>query len=252
MFRNSIAIQTYKRPGNLNKTLNLILSTKIPSLEEVVIVWNDLQTPTPANFVSRHNVTVRYRMSRRNSLNEKFWPDPAFRTKAILLSDDDVHYDPKDLDFVFQTWRKNQHRLVGAFARCIAYNKDTKQLEYHFCQNRDSYSMILTGLAFTSISFLDYYSSDDLLMTKIRTFVDAKFNCEDIALNFIASMLTCEGPLQVSGLKRPINEMPPQGISTNPDHLNARNKCINDYTDFFGYIPLRNSTDYITRGYFPG
>jgi hypothetical protein len=30
-------------------------------------------------------------------------------------------------------------------------------------------------------------------------YVDDKFNCEDIALNFVASMLTCEGPLLVRG-----------------------------------------------------
>ena len=188
-------------------------------------------------------------MSRHNSLNEKFWPDPDFQTKAILLSDDDVHYDPKDLDFIFQTWRKNQNRLVGGFARCIGWTEDN-ELEYQFCRDRDTYSIILTGLAFINIAFLDYYSSEAPLMPKIREYVDDKFNCEDLAMNFITSMLTCTGPLQVAGLKRPVNEKPPVGISEKPGHWEARQKCLNDFADFFGYIPLRNSTEYITRGSF--
>lgn len=221
-------------------------------MEEIVIIWNDLENTPPSDFVSRYNVTVRYRVSKRNSLNEKLLPDPAFRTKAVLLSDDDVHYDPKDLDFVFQTWRKQgQHRLTGAFARCIKMNKYGKW-DYNLCAKRDSYSMVLTGLTFTHISFLEYYSSQDPLMTKVRALVDERFNCEDIAMNFITSMLTCTGPLQVSGLHKPVNEMPSKGISTKPGHIKARTDCVNEFETMFGYIPLKNVTEYIRRGLLPG
>lgn len=188
-------------------------------------------------------------MSRQNSLNEKLWPDPAFRTQAVLLSDDDVHYEPEDLDFVFQTWRKHgQNRLTGAFARCTGVNKETGKWGYSLCRGRDSYSMVLTGLTFSHIAFLDYYSSDDTIMKRIRKFVDDNFNCEDIALNYVASMLTCTGPLQVSGMKKPTNEMPAKGISTKPGHMTARNQCLNDFVDYFGYMPLKNTTEYIRRG----
>ena len=112
-------MQTYQRPIELNDTLRVLLSEDIPSLFEIVIVWNNLEEQPPDNFVSEHGVPVRFRASLRNSLNEKLWPDPEYRTKAILLSDDDVYYHPSDLEFVFQSWRKfGQNRLTGALARC--------------------------------------------------------------------------------------------------------------------------------------
>ncbi|KAI5460785.1 glycosyl transferase family 64 domain-containing protein [Mariannaea sp. PMI_226] len=250
----TIAIQTYKRPDRLNKTLHLYLDKQIPSLEEIVIIWNDVDETPPEDFVSGYNVPVRYRVSSRNSLNEKLKPDPDFRTKAILLSDDDVHYQPTDLDFVFQTWKRHgMNRLTGAFARCTTKNPKTGQWGYSLC-NKDSvsYSMVLTGLTFVHISFLDYYHSDVPLMAKIREYVDAEFNCEDIAMNFVTSMLTCKGPLQVSGMKRPTNEMPKKGISTKPGHLQSRSKCVNDFVEMFGHMPLLETTEYIARGLIRG
>ncbi|KFH40270.1 Exostosin-like-like protein [Hapsidospora chrysogenum ATCC 11550] len=248
----TIAIQTYQRPDRLNSTLSLLLGTEIPSLHEIVIIWNEIETQPPPDFMSDRNVTVRYRVSQKNSLNEKLRPDADYRTKAILLSDDDVHYDPADLDFVFQTWREQgQDRLTGAFARCATVN-DAGKWVYSLCAKQSEYSMILTGLSFVHISFLEYYSSADPLMTDIRDYVDANFNCEDIALNFVVSMLACTGPLQVSGLTKPVNEMPPQGISRTPGHMDRRHRCVNEFVDYFGYMPLVHTTGYVTRGMIRG
>jgi len=246
-----IAMLTYKRPKELNATLTVLLTPKIPSLHEIVVVWNNLGETPPENFVSEHGVTVRYRPSPRNSLNEKLWPDPEYRTKAILLSDDDVYYQPSDLEFVFQTWRKfGQNRLTGALARCASLAKNG-EWKYGFCSKKeeeDVYSMIITNLAFAHISFLDYYSSDDPSMTTIRKYVDDKLNCEDIALNYVASMLTCSGPLLVRGRQPYFNYEPAQGISRKPGHLEARSKCLNDFTEIFGFMPLVNETGHIERG----
>ncbi|KAM0421457.1 hypothetical protein ACHAPT_010811 [Fusarium lateritium] len=244
----TLVIQTYKRPYNLNKTLSLVLSEKVPALHEVVIVWNDLNTTAPDDFISQHNVRVRFRVSPRNSLNMKLWADPEYRTQAILLSDDDCHYEPADLDFIFNYWRnEGKDRIIGAFPRCVDVTPEG-QYAYSFCRGYDRYSMILTGLAFAHVSFLDYFSSDDPLMTKIRGLIDKRFNCEDIALNFMVSMLTCNSPLQVTGLKRSVNEGPKHGISTKPGHLRKRNECVNDFYNLMGYLPLRNTTYNIQRG----
>ena len=97
---------TYKRPAELKQTLDARLGEKVPSLLEVVVIWNEIDTKPPEDFVSQHGVKVRYRVSERNSMTMKFWPDPQYRTKAILLHDDDVYYHPDDLEFVFQVWRQ--------------------------------------------------------------------------------------------------------------------------------------------------
>ncbi|KAI8710447.1 Glyco-transf-64 domain-containing protein [Fusarium sp. LHS14.1] len=244
----TLVVQTYKRPYNLNKTLNIILGERVPALHEVVVVWNDVNATAPEDFISVYNVPVRFRVSPHNSLNMKLWADPEYHTQAVLLSDDDCHYEPSDLDFVFSHWRyRAKDRIVGAFPRCVNTNADG-QYEYDFCGNHDRYSMILTGLAFAHVSFLDYFSSEDPLMTKIRALIDKRFNCEDIALNFMVSMLTCNSPLQVSGLEDPVNEGPKDGISTKPGHLTKRNECINDFYKLIGYMPLQDSTYYVRQG----
>lgn len=248
---SSIALQTYRRPKELNKTLHALLDEKIPSLLEIVVIWNDLETTPPDDYTSSLGTPVRYRASTRNSLNEKLLPDSTFSTQAILLSDDDVYYHPHDLEYVFQSWRKfGRNKLTGALARCP--KKDAKgKWFYKLCSNRDensSYSMIITNLAMTHISFLDYYSSDDPVMKKIRDYVDEKFNCEDIAMNFMQSYLTGEGPLLVQGRKAYVNFTPSVGISMKKGHMSARSKCMNDFVAFFKTMPLVDEVGYLKRG----
>ncbi|KAK3181810.1 hypothetical protein K4F52_006877 [Lecanicillium sp. MT-2017a] len=247
----TIAIQTYKRMDGLQKTLDVLLTHTIPSLKEVVVVWNDVDTKPPENFVSAHNVQVRFRASPKNSLNQKLWMDPDFSTKAIFLSDDDVYFEPSDLEFVFQSWRKfGQNRLTGGYPRCATEDLRGKW-KYSSCsrkKGRDVYSMIITGLAFSHVAFLDFYSSDDPVMTKFRQYVDDKFNCEDIALNFAASILTRSGPLLVQGHHPHYNAKPAVGISRTPGHAEARTQCLNDFAEMAGCLPLVDETAYIGRG----
>ncbi|KAF7556007.1 hypothetical protein G7Z17_g1759 [Cylindrodendrum hubeiense] len=247
----TVALQTYRRPKELNKTLHALLDEKIPSLLEIVIIWNDLEANPPANFTSPLGTPVRYRASTRNSLNEKLLPDSTFRTQAIMLSDDDVYYHPRDLEFVFQSWRKfGRNKLTGALARCPKLDANGNW-KYTLCSSRDessSYSMILTNLAMSHISFLDYYSSDEPMMKKIRDYVDEKFNCEDIAMNFVHSYLTGEGPLLIQGWKRYVNFTPAKGISMKKGHLQARSKCLNDFVDTFNSMPLVDEIGYLQRG----
>ncbi|KAL6872745.1 family 64 glycosyltransferase [Trichoderma novae-zelandiae] len=247
----TIAMSTFHRPRELHRTLTALLASKIPSLHEIVIIWNNFDEKTPDSFVSAHGVPVRYRKPTRDSLNEKLWPDPEYRTQAILLSDDDVYYRPDDLEFVFQMWRKfGKDRMTGALARC-ASALPSGDWVYNFCSQKapqDAYSMVLTNLAFTHIAFLDYYFSDEPAVTKIREYVDEAFNCEDIGLNFVVSMLTGSGPLLVRGSGQYVNLDPSGGISRQTGHMEARSKCLNVFADAFQCMPLVNETGRIEHG----
>ncbi|RSL70896.1 hypothetical protein CEP53_001729 [Fusarium sp. AF-6] len=244
----TLVISTYKRPDSLNATLSLVLSEYIPTLHEIVVVWNEVNTTAPTDFISEHNVRVRFRVSPRNSLNMKLWADPEIRTQGILLSDDDCHYEPDDMGFIFNYWKEHaMDRIVGAFPRSYTIGEDG-QYKYSFARGWDRYSMILTGLAFAHISYLDYYSSDDPLMIDIRDMIDEKFNCEDIALNYMVSMLTCKPPIQVVGLIHPINAGGKHGISTKKGHIGKRHSCVDGFANMMGYMPLKNETFYVHRG----
>ncbi|KAL3596036.1 hypothetical protein FPOAC2_07357 [Fusarium poae] len=247
----TIAIQTYQRPVQLNKTIEHLTERKVPSLYEIVIVWNEVDVDPPADYMSKHGVLVRYRKSEKNSLNQKFLPDPLYRTQGILLSDDDWNYNATgDLEYVFQQWRRaGMHRLTGAFGRCWGNNEVTDTPIYDYkCAGRDSYSMVLTGLAFTHVSYLEYYHSEDEVMTSVRNLVDQTFNCEDIALNFVASMLTCEGPLLVLGKNKLDHQAAQVGISSKPGHLKKRSRCLRKFVKMFGYIPLHDVKGYLKGG----
>lgn len=251
MLAHRVVLQTFDRDRELAETLQSFLESKIPSLLEIVIVWNNIGTTPPNDYASQHGIPVRYRRSNVNSLNEKLWPDPTYLTQAILLSDDDVYYHPEDLEFVFQTWRKfGKARITGALARC-ATRHSGDMWKYDLCSqkaNSDAYSMILTNLAFVHISFMDYYSSNDPAAKSAREYVDRKFNCEDITLNYIASMITGTGPLLVKGHDNYVNMEPRIGISTRPNHLDARTECLHDLAVIFGCMPLVNETAHIEHG----
>lgn len=122
--------------------------------------------------------------------------------------------------------------------------------KYTFCNgDSDEYNLIITNLAFSHMSFLDYYSSDDPTMTKIRDYVDDHLNCEDIAMNYIHALLTGSGPLMVKGNREWYNAEPAEGISRKAGHMEARSKCLNDFADMLGCMPLINEQARIERGH---
>ena len=246
---------TYQRPKELEQTLKALTENNVPSLEEIVVIWNEIDKPMPPSWTSQHGIPVRYRLSQRNSMNMKFWPDPEYRTKAILLHDDDVYLQPEDMEFGFQVWRQfGQNRMTGVLARCVE-RKDGKWT-YSFCPNADKkdqqpYQLVLSNLAFLHISFMDYFASDDKTMTAIRDHIDAVFNCDDLAINYITSMITCKGPLQIVGSQDYVTYNPSVGISTDPKHMEKRDVCLNLFEEMMGFMPLMNQTGRVVRGVAP-
>lgn len=215
------------------------------------MLWNNFDDETPAPFQAEGGVDVRYRKPPRDSLNEKLYPDPEYRTTGILLSDDDVYYRPSDLEFVFQTWRKfGKDRLTGALSRCASPRGDGLW-EYSKCAWFDGgYSMVLTNLAFTHVGFLDYYiNTDNAAVASIRSMVDERFNCEDIALNYVASLLTGDGPLLVRGHDQYVNLDPSTGISQQWGHKASRSDCLNDFAEALQCMPLVTEEGRVERGY---
>ncbi|KAH8666161.1 multiple-like 3 [Ilyonectria robusta] len=244
----TITILTYNRPYILNDTLEFLTSEMVPSLHEILIVWNNQDEEPPMNYLSAHNVSVRYIETPRNSMNMKFVPYPDYQTKAVLLHDDDLHYELLDMEFAFQAWRKQgQYQIVGAYSRCVVMD-ELQRLVTHNCADLGYYNLMLTGLLFTHISYLDYFSSNDRLMRQIRNYIDSVRNCDDIAFNYMAQMLSCTGPMQATGDFMPFNALPPVAISTSINYIPTRRRCVNDFKDMFGYMPLENTTGHLTRG----
>lgn len=250
-------MSTFHRPRELQRTLDVLLATKIPSLLEIVIIWNNLDIPPPVAFISTHGVAVRYRTPPRDSLNAKFWNDPSYRTRAVLLSDDDVFYRPRDLEFVFSMWRRfgRAQRITGALARCARVSP-AGAWQYTFCSAGAPYALVLTNLAFVDVELLDAYHSPFAPVKNMRAYVDEHFNCEDIALNFVAAArggggvdaAEAGGPLLVRGAEQYVNLDPSGGISRQTGHMLARSACLNRFAEAFGCMPLVDEVARIEYG----
>ena len=107
---------------------------------------------------------------------------------------------------------------------------------------------MITNLAFAHIRFLDYYSSEEPVMTKIRNFVDDHMNCEDIAMNYVATLLTGEEPLLVFGDSPFVNMNPPNGISQHAGHFQTRSRCLDHFADLIGCFPLLEASTHLGLG----
>ncbi|KAG4421872.1 hypothetical protein IFR04_004984 [Cadophora malorum] len=236
--RWTITIGTYKRPKELNNTIKILLSEPIPSLQEIVIINNDLNDTLPEDYVSPLGVPVRHRMSEVNSMNNRLTPDPLLKTQAVFSSDDDVYFTPSDLEWGFQIWRNyGQNRIVGAHGRCVGGGQESY------------YQMVLVGLAFIHVKFMGFYASAHPIAVQARNLVDETFNCDDLAMNYIMSMLTCQGPLQLRGQKPWHDLGSPDGISHKSDHQQTRDRCLRSFEDWMGGSPLVNVTGHMRRGY---
>ncbi|EEY22339.1 conserved hypothetical protein [Verticillium alfalfae VaMs.102] len=207
----TIAMQTYRRPKELNETLHVLLKDPIPSLHEIVIIWNNLDQAPPQNYTSAHGVPVRYRASPRNSLNQKLLPDPSFATQAVLLFDDsDVYYYPRDLEFAFQAWRRFGRRgLTGAMGRCTGVGKNG-EWQYRMCaRGADAYSMIITNLAFVHVALPPSTTRPTTPPWPwIREHVDDNLNCEDIAMNYVTPDADARAPGCSSGAHKAFFQRP--------------------------------------------
>lgn len=246
----TIVIQTYKRPDVLHQTILNVTQGESKLIDQIIVAWNDLETPVPADY-TQGGIPIHYQMSDVNSLNQKFKANPRIKTKAVLLGDDDTFYQKEDMEFAFQTWRETgKNRLVGGWPRA-GRKGDDGRMHYHISQKSMDYNMILTGLSFVHVAFLDYYSSSDALMTRIRQYVDEHFNCEDIALNYLTQHITGCPPLWVkgrSGVQQTEKPKDMPTIGTSKGHLERRTQCLNDFDKFFGRNPLKMQAGFMVRG----
>ncbi|XP_067014507.2 exostosin-3 isoform X4 [Anabrus simplex] len=174
----------------------------------------------------------------RNSLNNRFLPYDAIETEAVLSVDDDAHLRHDEIMFGFRVWREQRDRVVGFPGRFHAWDLNHGGWLYNSNYSCEL-SMVLTGAAFFHKYYTYLYSY--WLPQAIRDKVDEYMNCEDIAMNFLVSHITRKPPVKVTS--RWTFRCPgcPVSLSEDDTHFQERHKCINFFTEVFGYMPLLNT-----------
>ncbi|XP_023287673.1 exostosin-3 isoform X2 [Orussus abietinus] len=233
----TIVMLTYEREQVLIHSLARLYG--LPYLNKVLVVWNSPRPPMEDLRWPDIGVPIQIIKAPRNSLNNRFLPFDAIETEAVLSVDDDAHLRHDEIMFGFRVWREHRDRVVGFPGRFHAWDQN-----YHNAWNYNSnysceLSMVLTGAAFIHKHYTYLYSH--WLPQAIRDKVDEYMNCEDIAMNFLISHLTRKPPVKVTS--RWTFRCPgcPVSLSEDDTHFQERHKCINFFSQVFGYMPLLNT-----------
>ncbi|XP_046619238.1 exostosin-3 [Neodiprion virginianus] len=233
----TIVMLTYEREQVLINALARLYG--LPYLNKVLVVWNSPKPPMEDLRWPEIGVPIHVIKALRNSLNNRFLPFDAIETEAVLSIDDDAHLRHDEIMFGFRVWREHRDRVVGFPGRFHAWDQN-----YHNAWNYNSnysceLSMVLTGAAFFHKHYTYLYTH--WLPQAIRDKVDEYMNCEDIAMNFLVSHITRKPPVKVTS--RWTFRCPgcPVSLSEDDTHFQERHKCINFFSQVFGYMPLLNT-----------
>ncbi|XP_039296108.1 exostosin-3 [Nilaparvata lugens] len=232
----TIVMLTYQRDQVLMNSLSRLQG--LPYLNKVIVVWNSPRLPLADLHWPDIGVPVHVVKASTNSLNNRFVPYETVETEAVLSVDDDAHLRHDEIMFGFRVWREQRDRVVGFPGRFHALD-----LNYGGWLYNSNYScelsMVLTGAAFIHKYYMYMYTYH--LPQAIRDKVDEYMNCEDIAMNFLVSHITRKPPVKVTS--RWTFRCPgcPVSLSEDDTHFQERHKCINFFTQVFGYTPLLNT-----------
>ncbi|CAG9772017.1 unnamed protein product [Ceutorhynchus assimilis] len=233
----TILLLTYEREQVLLDSIARLRG--LPYLNSVVVIWNSPRLPSADLRWPDIGVTVHIIKAARNSLNNRFLPLDNLQTEAILSVDDDAHLRHDEILFGFRVWREHRDRIVGFPGRFHAWDLNTKNSWLYNSNYSCELSMVLTGASFLHRHYLHLYWK--WLPQAVRDKVDEYMNCEDIAMNFLVSHITQKPPVKVTS--RWTFRCPgcPQSLSEDDTHFQERHKCINYFTQVFGYTPLLNT-----------
>jgi len=215
--------------------------SRCASVGEIIVVWNKGTPPDPARMDSA--VPLRIRVEAKNSMNNRFRPDPEILNRAVLMLDDDIIMPCSDVERGFAKWRHHPERITGYYAR-ILEGPIPQYLCIHGCEkytfDLGLYNIILAGASFLDreLVFEAYYSEEN---TAGREYVDQVFNCDDLLLNYLMAhrLKGAQYVQYVRPTKRfDVGKLTSKRLSTG-NFGPVRHRCTQDFAKMFGN-PLKD------------
>lgn len=220
--------------------------SKCPIVKHIYVVWSEKEPPPEkiqAKFKDKQHPSVTFREEIEDTLNSRFRPIEGPHNDAIFSVDDDMRVPCGDLDLAHEVWRGSQRSIVGFMPR--VHIRRNGMWEYR-CWWRvwlhGTYSIILTKAAILHHDYFAMYQSPE--QKPVRELVDKRWNCEDIAMQFLIANQTSLPPIYVKGNIGDQGAI--GGISTNKNivkaaHMQDRGRCLNDLEKIYGKMPLVSS-----------
>lgn len=245
----TIIITTFNRQDLYREVLEHYCS--IPEVDKVLLIWNNLDTsafpvPEASSFACASPVIVLPQTE--NQVENRLLISRYVDTSAIFQVDDDILIHPEDIRLGFKVWRGAQDRLVGYQARIHKWSYLSRKYFYSF----DSYFQysIVTGAAhFVNKRFLEVYERSK----EVREFVRSQSCCDDIAMNFIVSNSTGQGPIHI---RVPYTNLKTKettgfkGKSSAVGWQQKRGNAISFFMKLFGGITLKENDVVVSRSHY--
>lgn len=206
-----------------------------PTVFEIVLVWNggsadelgaEAAGRALEDLAEKSKQRFRIKVFARNSLLNRYHPDVAPATAAVMYLDDDGPFPSAKVAAVgFELWKTSSARQVGALGRALPLRAPPSGAgsgsgavplrdgsEVHCRGDRRSYhyksfaavhaQMVLPSMSFLHASYLCYVWSESF--ERVRSFVDAHPTMpDDIAVSFIVAQLSGLAPATFPSKLRP-------------------------------------------------
>jgi len=250
----TVLINTFKRRSLLKRAVAHY--SKCENVSNIRVVWSEQVKPPSAlnqtemhDYFARHFGFVQYDTHRTTSIQNRYARLVNLKTQAVFHVDDDVRIPCHSLESGFQQWKKHKDALVGFEVRahelvgdgCISFRYNHNRFDIWW---KKRYSITLTKAAFSHAKYLLLYETN--LPSDVRSYVDQRTNCEDIAMQMLVSSIVRGKSL--TELKSATVYVPAstfykitsklekrniQGISSNVGHIETRSNCISDLSIMF-------------------
>jgi len=274
----TIRINTYRRNEQLLISLNH--HAKCAGVAQIQVVWCDEENEPPPEIVNHSSGKVYIEYHSINSLNERFHVLENPTTLGILSIDDDVLRPCLALDAGFFKWTMYPHRMIAFDGRMhlenqknnlellkddahiVQNNEDESRWKYGYLsdtQKSNRYSIGLTRFAFIHVDYLHLYyenknnaENTGIIPNRILDMVNEYKNCEDIAMSFMISSLTCGNPPlmpQRWAVETMLKLYTKSGaISSGKNHKIHRDECVDKFADLLNLKESPKPNSGLLRG----
>jgi len=234
-----VVINGYKR--HILLTALAIHYSQMPRVDKVIVNWGNMKSQPRLlqRRVLRLNLNNKIRIIKRrqDSLNDRFKPIEEKTTNCTVIADDDIFIKQTDFNNAIDVWSRDETRLIGAFPRSHVQTGPGELVQY-IGSPKDRYSMVLTKFMVMHSSYLEYYTY--AMPEQVRTYVQAKHNCEDIAMNLMISRIT--GMTSTYVKMYPKYDFGEFGLYSRGNHMDGRSQCLMEIP-FFMSVDIPKHTE---------
>ena len=195
----TVLVSTFDRFDQLPFLLSYYASS--PIVAQILVTWQNPRLKAPHTTIV-DDIPVHFLQQSHDSLNNRFNPSSWIKESSpVFVVDDDMKVHLQDLDLLHTAWKSFPEKLVGFAPRWFSkFENDTLQYDTSSedptpgsaadTRPQDGYAIMLTKAMMISSDYLfEYTCGTSSLHRAVHDMVDLHFNCEDIGMSMIASVV---------------------------------------------------------------